>query len=96
MYSAADSKEVRPVAAHKEAVWRVCYSPDKRRPPLASMDTTVKVWDPSWELQTFRAIGLRPATASGWRGITDRLSKDNQLLASADGDGNVLVWNVGK
>jgi WD40 repeat protein len=99
--AAADGKEVRRFAAHKEAAWRVCYSPDGKR--LASAgegeDLTVKVWDAVTykELQAFKGHRAGASHMIGLaRGITDiAWSQDSKLLASADGDGNVLVWSFG-
>jgi WD40 repeat protein len=37
-------RELQTLTGHKEGVWRVAYSPDRRRIISGSIDKTIRIW----------------------------------------------------
>jgi WD40 repeat protein len=86
-----------PLTGHTNQVWSVAWSPDGETLATASMDNTVRLWDPT----THRQLG-KPLTGHTnqvrsveWSpdGKTVAWSPDGKTLASASADNTVRLWD---
>jgi WD40 repeat protein/serine/threonine protein kinase len=80
---------LRSLQGHDKEVWKVAYSPDGTRLASASLDGTVKVWDPDTGAELLRLAGHdKPVWGVAY-------SPDGKLLATGGGDGTVRLWDSG-
>jgi WD40 repeat protein/tRNA A-37 threonylcarbamoyl transferase component Bud32 len=74
---------------HTSEVWAVAFSPDGLRLASASLDHSVRVWDPGTGKLLLRLTGH---TAPVW---TAAFSPDGRRLATGSDDGTVRLWDAG-
>jgi WD40 repeat protein len=73
---------------HSGIVWSIAYSPDGQRLASASLDQTVKIWNPidGAELRTLRGHRDRVMSVG--------FAPDGKRLASGSADSTVRVWET--
>ncbi|MEM1070272.1 MAG: protein kinase, partial [Planctomycetota bacterium] len=86
----ADDRTSRIVAAHRDAIRSVRFSPDGRSIVTASDDYTIKLWDskPAQLVQTLKGHG-------GWVVSADFLPAAETTILSASNDASVRTWVSG-
>ena len=85
------------------SLYSVAYSPDGRILAATDLDNTIHLWDPALAFRTGQeqypqALELKGHQGAGgtFRALVWRIafSPDGSLLASAGGDGAVLLWGI--
>jgi WD40 repeat protein len=98
VFDAATGDELFTLSGHTDSIFGLAYSPDGTRLATASHDKTVKVWDAASGklLMTLSKEGHGDGVYGGlFPGILDvAFSADGTRLASAGGDGTVVVWDA--
>ena len=85
VWDAATAQETLTIKGHTRPVRSVVFSPDGPRLASASMDQTVKVWNPSTGKEIRTLTGLVNSVA---------FSPDGKRLAACGVDGTVKVWEA--
>jgi WD40 repeat protein len=76
------------LAGHPNAVYGVDWSPDGKLIASASLDNSVKLWDPT----TGKQLARMPGHGDGVSAVV--FSADNKTLFSSSLDRSIKIWNV--
>jgi WD40 repeat protein len=85
---------------HTSTVWSIAFSPDGNYLISASDDLTLRVWkrtqEYKWDcIEVLEGQHERSIYSVSW-GVGKSTGKEGQLgwIASAAGDGQIVVWNI--
>ncbi len=86
--TAPDSIAADLFSGHPNAVYGVDWSPDGKLVASASLDNTVKLWDPS----TGKVVARLPGHGDGVSAVA--FSPDSKTLFSSSLDRSLKIWNI--
>ena len=79
----------RILKGHTSAVRRVAFSPDGKQLLSASLDGTLKLWQPEKSSQPLATLSAHEASVHG-----GTFSPDGEIIASASSDGTLGLWQT--
>ena len=88
LWTVADGKPVRTIAAHKEPVSAIDFSPDGKILVSCSADRLIRLWNPADGVQ------IRELPGHGDTVNCIRFSRDGKTLISGSRDKTVRIWDV--